>query len=514
MCAKRSQLTHPDLRVKVKLGTSPRTRKLYLIPECSPELDFGVHNSSINNLQRGVLERVFYVKIDGTFQPPPKPLPSAYKQHLGLYKTRLVNALQSTPKWSTEQFVQSYTGRKRTIYQAAVDSLVIEEFNDRDANLKVFVKAEKVNFSAKPDAVPRVISPRDPRFNVELGCYLRPLEHALYNATTSVFGSKTIFKGLNATQAGALFKEKWDRFRNPVAIGLDASRFDQHCSVEALEWEHSIYKAAFPNDRHLTRLLKLQLHNKAAGYCDDGNLKFDIRGGRASGDMNTGCGNCMIMCGLVHSYMAHKGVRKYEVANNGDDVVVIIEKHQLSKFMFGLSEWFVNMGFTMQVEEPVYELEQIEFCQAHPVFDGVEWTMVRNVATAISKDVLSIKPLDNIKIYQKWLTAVGDAGLSLTQGYPVMDSFYRCHQRNGGNRRSKLLDDLTFQTGLMVMAKGMDRQAKSITPEARYSFWMAFGLTPDEQIELEKHYDGLTLEYAAVPDELPRFMPVPLLNTN
>jgi len=34
------------------------------------------------------------------------------------------------------------------------------------------------------------------------------------------------------------------------------------------------------------------------------------------------------------------------------------------------------MGFNMVVEEPVYELEKVVFCQSQPVFDGVSWTMV------------------------------------------------------------------------------------------------------------------------------------------
>jgi hypothetical protein len=50
------------------------------------------------------------------------------------------------------------------------------------------------------------------------------------------------------------------------------------------------------------------------------------------------------------------------LANNGDDCVIIIEKRHLKK-LDDLPSWFLTMGFRMEVEKPVYEFEQIEFCQ-------------------------------------------------------------------------------------------------------------------------------------------------------
>ncbi len=113
-------------------------------------------------------------------------------------------------------------------------------------------------------------------------------------------------KGMDVRTVAKVLREKWDMFPNPVAIGLDASRFDQHVSVPALEFEHSVYLSCFKQKKHrerLAKLLKLQLENHCTGYAEDGVIKYTTTGTRMSGDMNTSLGNCVLMCSLIHSYL-------------------------------------------------------------------------------------------------------------------------------------------------------------------------------------------------------------------
>lgn len=113
----------------------------------------------------------------------------------------------------------------------------------RDSDISAFVKAEKINLTEKPDPAPRIIQPRDPRYNVEVGCYLKHTEKIMMKAIDQLFNPdsdiQTVFKGLTADQSGRMMRRKWLKFRDPVALGLDASRFDQHVSRQALEWEHA-----------------------------------------------------------------------------------------------------------------------------------------------------------------------------------------------------------------------------------------------------------------------------------
>lgn len=469
-----------------------KTRRVTLINKVSTDLNLGVHNSNIRNLERGVLERVFFVNKGGEFVPPPRPSPGALHAKLRQFKTLLVRRLPPTTPLRYEAFPALYWGRKRTVYQNAVDSLYREDVKATDANIKCFVKAEKINFSAKKDPAPRIISPRDPRYNVAVGCYLKPVEHVLYNRIGEVFGSPTISKGLNVKEVATLLHTKWGKFHNPVAVGLDASRFDQHVSREALQWEHSIYNTWYNQDAKLEWLLSLQLRNKCRGYTNDGKLKYTTDGTRMSGDMNTAMGNCLIMCALVYSFAREVGV-PIELINNGDDCVVIMSKDNLKRFINPLEEWFVKMGFTMKVEAPVYHLEGIEFCQMHPVCDGQEWVMVRNPKIAIAKDSVSIKPLESHKLFKKWLGAVGEGGLSLTGGIPIMQEFYCCLERASSGLR--LRNDPTMDTGWWHLTRGMARKYQTVTQRARFSFYLAFGITPDMQIQVENYYKSFTPEW-------------------
>lgn len=88
------------------------------------------------------------------------------------------------------------------MYEQAVASLRDVPVNRGDAMLKTFVKAEKINFTAKPDPAPRIIQPRSPRYNVELGRYVKVVEKHLYKAVARVFHEVTICKGLNAHDRG------------------------------------------------------------------------------------------------------------------------------------------------------------------------------------------------------------------------------------------------------------------------------------------------------------------------
>lgn len=480
----RSSCFHRGLTVTKRPGLS-KTRRYTVLNGVSTDLDFGVHNSTIVNLERGVLERVFYVQEDGNFVRPPRPSPGVFADRLHRFKTLLCRRLPPTTPIRYKDFPTLYWGRKRTIYQNAVDSLYREDVKATDAVIKCFVKAEKINFSAKKNPAPRIISPRNPRYNVAVGCYLKPVEHMLYDSIGEVFGSPTITKGLNVHQVGTLMHNKWRKFQKPVAVGLDASRFDQHVSREALQWEHSVYNTWFKHDRKLEWLLTLQLRNKCRGYTRDGKLKYTTDGTRMSGDMNTAMGNCLIMCALVYSFAREMNV-PIELVNNGDDCVVIMSQTHLHKFIGPLPVWFREMGFTMKVEKPVTTLEQIEFCQMHPVWDGLRWVMVRKPSIAIAKDCISIKPLDSEKLYKKWLGAVGEGGLSLTGGIPIMQEFYCCLERQSCGLR--LRNDPTMDTGWWHLTRGMARKYAPVTPETRVSFYNAFGILPDMQIAVEKFY--------------------------
>lgn len=475
-------------------------KKAYVIGGVASHVNYNVHNNSLHNLKRGLAERVFYVKgQDGTLVPPPAPLPGVYTQ-LARFTGKLRQHLPPTTPVSREEFAMMYRGRKQLRYLEAVESLQAKALEARDAWVMTFLKAEKINFTAKRDPAPRVIQPRQPRYNVEVGRYLKPAESYVYRAIACVFGGTTVTKGLNAAEVGSCISSKWEGLKHPVAVGLDASRFDQHVSVPALEWEHSVYNHMFKS-QELKELLKMQLVNRGIARAKDGTVKYSVEGRRMSGDINTALGNCLLMCALVWTYMKSKKIRPVLV-NNGDDCVCFMEARCLGRFMDGLKEWFLEMGFTMTVEKPCYELEEIEFCQGKVIITDEGPLMVRNVMNALAKDSTCLIPIDSRKGFERWVNSVGCCGESLCGGVPVMQSFYRMYKRVTPPKKKSSIDYPFIESGMSYLASRMTRTDRPISEQTRYSFYLAFGILPDAQVELEKYFDRTTLQYSkATPIE-------------
>jgi hypothetical protein len=496
-CVKSTCPDHPDLEVHRIPGT-PRVRITTAIRGVSHPVVFRVHNTGIDALERAVKERVFNVKRNGAFAAPLRPLSTKhFFSSLAAFTRGIRRHLPSTLPITRRQFVDTYRGRKRIVYERALESLDGKPLTAKDSNVKVFVKFEKFNYTLKPDAVPRVISPRDPRFNVCIGRYIRPIEERIFDAIGELYKSKTVMKGMNALQQGRLMHSKWSSFKDPIAVGLDAERFDQHVSHTALRYEHEIYKKCFwrRSDREsFGELLSRQLVNQCSGQVSDGWLKYVVEGGRMSGDMNTSLGNCVLMCAMIWSYSSSLSINVH-LANNGDDCVVFMERSDLQRFIRPLRAWFGRMGFSMVVEEPVFDLEKVQFCQTQPVFIGPnsdDYIMVRDPRVAIAKDVCALHNLRLPQDVSGWLNAVGEGGLSLTGGLPVWQEFYSMYIRSAVGKKSKI--ETGWGWGIRKLAEGIHAKHVPVTSQTRFSFWLAFGITPDEQAALEKFYlEGLVL---------------------
>ena len=372
-----------------------------------------------------------------------------------------------------------------------IDDYVSSGVKELHAVFSTFMKVEKV----PTDKSPRTIQPRHPVYNIGLGRYLKHSEKPIFRAIARVFRQRyVVFKGLNSVEMGEEMRSLWDEFVDPVAIGIDASRFDASVDAGLLEHEHSLYNALF-HDRELARVLRMQVVNRGVARCFDGVVKYKVRGGRGSGDMNTSLGNSYIMCAIIWTWMRRCGVRA-RLVNNGDDCVVIMEREDTMSFSDGFSEFAAELGFTMVVERPVDVFEHIEFCQTHPVFDGTTWRMVRNFDSAREKDSMCLFPLDTAGALQSWLYAVGECGLALTSGLPVFQEMYTAFMRCG--KPSRMGDALFMQGGRAMMARGMESKRSNVTTSARVSFFEAFGVTPDEQTALEEYYRFWTVSHKIV----------------
>lgn len=446
-----------------------------------------MHDDCVANLARGIVERVLCTRTEAGLVEPVRPVSQVFER-LNSIRNRLIRYSPPTTVVERRDYPALYSGRKRVVYEEAVSSLLVQAVNRRDATVRTFVKAEKVKFSAsKPDPAPRVIQPRSPRYNVEVGRYLKLFEKSLFAGFRRLAGYPVIMKGLNATETAVELRAHWDAFSNPCAFGLDASRFDQHVSVPALEFEHSVYNAVF-RSQELKELLTWQLVNKGRGSTRDGRVKYTVEGCRMSGDINTSMGNCLIMSSIVLGYIEFHGI-KARLANNGDDCNIVCESRDVHRFA-GIGEWFLDFGFKLTRESTVSVFERIEFCQTQPVLTSTGWRMVRNPRTATSKDCMSLLPWSTPKEFRRWRCAVGTCGLELTRGVPFWESYYKRLWCDESDAHTK---EFISNSGFGFLSRGV--VGGLVDEDSRYSFYLAFGIYPDEQEALE--LEPITIAYEA-----------------
>lgn len=458
---------------------------------------YQVFEDCISNCLAAVLERCVYHKLPGasTYTLPTFPTAAQFNQSLKTITQLLCHHATYLP-WSFDEFIRQTRPVKKMVYKAAAESLQTTPVCKHDSDVKGFEKYEKLPVESKR-TVPRLIQPRDPRLNLEIGCYLKRIERRVYKDLAKIFGSGqrvVIAKGLNAYETAALIKEDWYGLNRPVAFGLDASRFDSHCHRAALAWTHHVFESYFSGDerRRLHRLLRYQLDTHVTVNAPDGHISFD-HSTRCSGEMDTALGNCLLSAAMLRAYCDTCGIptTAYMPLINGDDVVVIIDRKYADAFAKNLINHYLTcFGFVMKVTAPVCELEHIAFCQCHPVFDGSDWRMVRGFPASLTKDSTIIHPIFNDEYLRRYLRTLGECGLALTCGIPVLQEYYRALMSASSRGGIDL-----GTSGMSFLARGLHGRVKPVTPEARASFAMAFGCMPAHQRALEERLRELDLSH-------------------
>ncbi len=475
--------------VEIKVSGNPsglaKDRRSAVFGPILTSAKYQIHNNNIENIKLGLLERVFRVKnSDGELVPPVIPDEKEFTTTLAPEK-RYLCAHPKLKPISSDSVLNLWHGSKLAVYTRAYNSLLVRPLSRRDSVLSTFVKVEKNLVNPRKIAVPRVIQPRNPRYNFELAKYLKPNEKEFYRRIDRMWdkdgtGDKTIFKGLNAVQTAHHMLLKSKRYHNPVFIGLDASRFDQHVSHVALEWEHSIYKNCFSYGiQKLSELLSWQVQNIGRAYCQGQLIKYKVLGRRMSGDMNTSLGNCILMSSMVHAYMREKGIPS-SLANNGDDCVLMFEKKFLPRIS-DLSDWFLRLGFKMVIEDPLFDLREVPFCQTNVLTSPDYNISVRSPTVALSKDLHSTYNFNHASQYDQWLSSVGICGKMSTQGVPVLQAFYNAFPDERVTNKDFIIE-MEREIEYCMVGGSVKRD---ISDEMRVSFWRAFGILPDAQIELE-----------------------------
>nr|WPR22344.1 RNA-dependent RNA polymerase [Grapevine umbra-like virus] len=453
----------PFIRLQPGRATLKRVRKTVNFHNFCTRDIYRVHANSLANLERGFVTRVWRYKGED----PVAPLRSRCPKFERVFRGYPVSAI------SYQDVVERSLPRRRLIFQSAAESLLTSPLTYRDSYVSTFVKAEKFNWTTKPDADPRLIQPRSPRFLVSHGRYIKAIEHHVFKCLGRLNHYPMVAKGFNARDTAEILRSKWSRFHDPICISLDASRFDQHVSVEMLRLTHRVYKR-FNRDPEFMDLCRMTLDNTGFARCPEGGFKYKVRGRRMSGDMDTSCGNCVIMCAITYELVGNCA----EIFNNGDDCLVIMERNEAPSAE-AISKHYLDYGFRVVEEERVDVFERILFCQTQPVW-AHGWVMCR-APWVIAKDLTYIGPKEADRA---WLDAIGQCGMALADGVPILSAFY-ASLIDTSVRRGGIQNSMLYSCGMTRLAEGMVYRELPIVDRARVSFFKAFGVLPDVQAAVE-----------------------------
>jgi hypothetical protein len=97
----------------------------------------------------------------------------------------------------------------------------------------------------------------------------------------------------------------------------------------------------------------------------------------------------------------------------------------------------------------------------------------------------------------RYLATVGDCGISLTSGLPILQEYYTA--MGAGKGLSPLVDEQLAESGFFRLARGLHGKYRPITDTARVSFWRAFGIVPEIQVALEEQFRATTVPCGVVP---------------
>lgn len=416
---------------------------------------------------------------------------------------RMKRHLRKVTPWDLDRVVNHYKGAKRVRYQHARERYEQEGVTLRDARVDLFVKSEATPITSTYKA-PRAIQPRSYVYGVALAQYIKPIEEVIYRmkgfCQRGVPPSRIIAKGLNQMQRAQLLFQKLRAFVNPVAASLDAKGFDYHFTKKLLQLEHSIY-LWMCYYRELQRLLNMQLHNK--GRVAALNLLYEVVAKRMSGDQNTAVGNCIAMLIMCESSLHASDYVRFDVLDDGDDIIVILEKDDMDHFLTIITEHMALFGQEIKIENVAEKFEDLEWCQCHPVeVDHDTWKLVRDPFKILAKGLCGTKYFNNPDdaTRRRLVNSIGQCERVLNLGVPVLQAYAEmCIRVSKTDEMLKFdsVDEYYHRIGkeLDGMGRTLDEiKAIPVTDLARESFERAFKISIDDQLHLESLFGDMDFE--------------------
>jgi len=442
-----------------------------------------MHSPCVHNAALGLVGRVL--------KETPVPTPQGIRR-LAANIHHFTTAIGHVHPLGRAEFLAKYSGARRQRYTRAADKWPSTEPEGLSAATG-FVKLQRINPEEKIDADPRIVNFRRYEQAFALGRFIRPIEDRFLDLAKGnfwIFRGPWLAKKRDLVSRAADIREQFDSIPNCVALSLDVSRYEAHISPELMSLEHAIYRAAC-RDGEFRRLLKSQ--SKSQGSMDAG-LKYRMKGRRLSGDMNTACGNAILMVLMVGTVMEGLGY-DFRIYDDGDDCLLMVPAAVAATVADTVVREFLSFGVTLKVENRASQLEDIKFCQAHPVY----WADGRGVLAAdpikqLSQMYSGVKYGRSHVLDTRLAHTTAQGLLSVYAGVPVVGAYHRMVLRAtlaAGKRRA--VQDRNFE--FFEALNGGVHDTHSVDDSMRISYYKAYGVTPTDQRRLEDSFDHTDLYF-------------------
>lgn len=372
---------------------------------------------------------------------------------------------------SEQAIIAHAVSSKRKLLESARDGLARFGLEKRDSHVKMFLKDDK--YHTPEYKAPRCIQYRNKRYGLRLATFLHPIEQHVIKLKHN--GTHVFAKGRNMKQRGRDIAAKL--LPNWVAVSMDHSKFDSHVNESLLRLEHWYYNSCI-NDPELKQLLEWQVNNKG---CTKNNTKYFTKATRMSGDQNTGLGNCIINYAMTKALMNHLNI-PHNLYIDGDDFIVFV--HKKHQHLIDPT-WYNQFGMKTTTDQVTDVLEHIDFCQCRPVFDGDQYTLVRNPNRLLARLPWIVGPIHGRNPWDIMASAA-QCEISLGYGLPIGQyighKVYEYSKLQGGRFKTSCIVDYRHRQERMKPGKLMPVDC---APGVRASYERAWGISIAQQSIIE-----------------------------
>lgn len=475
--------------------------------------DLTVYSERYNRVWRAELNRAVPCAVEKMRPFVTKPL--SYDDLLDRRKKLL-------PSDKYQMYANEYkkfTGESRRSNGTFREGLLPE-----DCEVNGFVKFQK----EKPTAVPRFIAGRAPLGVLTEKRHICEWEHQYYQ-NHPFFPYRSCVKEMTPHQKATLIYNNYMAIPNCVMVGLDFERFESGIMAEQIEDFHAFVDQLYPQtDEHWQLFKKHQINNRIKSRCGVNAL---IHGHVMSGDASTSLKNVWLVERLISTYLRLTNLTDVtRFMNDGDDCIAFVNGRDLN-VLLGLLDWVQQFGMKMSLDFQGSNFSDVVFCQcrmircAKPTDENPEgWCLVRPPDKILRDALTTPNYADSIESMISYISDVG-LGLSICEaGCPISQAYGEMMMRGVG-RKNRNLTHRRFQKNdsWYWYVKYSDRKStrnEQITAQARADYYLAFGYSPDLQIEIENVFSQVAenvlkehfVELLGTQFRRPQSKTTPLLN--